>query len=121
MKPIQHAKISVHKHGGTLEDYLDIHLWFDQTKSHHASMKHRALLHNSFGIFLCSQTFGEYRTNSVGRQYSVRDIAEEHIMDDLGWIPSLDQVIGLLETDKTLSMFGGKQQVKKLEKFGHVD
>jgi hypothetical protein len=42
-------------------------------------------------------------------------------MDDLGWIPSLDQVIGLLETDKTLSMFGGKQQVKKLEKFGHVD
>ena len=117
MKPLQHAKISVYNHGGNINDYLDIHLWFDQTKSHHASMKHRALLHNSFGIFLCSQVFGEYRTNSSRREYSVRDIAEQHVLDDLGSIPSFDIVINLLDDTKTLALFGGKP-IKKLSEFG---
>ena len=118
MKPLQHAKISVHNHGGDINDYLDIDVWFDQTKSHHASMKHRAILHNSLGIFLCSQVFGEVRTNSSGREYSVRDIAEQHVLDDLGSIPSFDKVVELLDTDKTLALFGGKP-AKKLTGFGN--
>lgn len=103
MKPLVHAKISVKKFGGNVEDYIDIHNWFDSTKQHIAGAEHRLVLHNSFGIFLCEQVFGEviqtqhgfkkmpYITNSAGKQISVRDIAEQHVLDDLGHIPSLEK------------------------------
>lgn len=103
MKPLNHAKISVKKFGGKIEDYIDIHNWFDSTKQHIADAKHRMVLHNSFGIFLCEQVFGEiistkngfkkmpYITNSDNKQISVRDIAEQHVIDDLGHIPSLEK------------------------------
>jgi hypothetical protein len=102
MKPLLHAKISAKKFGGDPADYIDIHNWFDQTKAHIADARHRLVLHNAFGIFLCEQCFGDtvvlpngatkkmpYITNSVGKQISVRDIAEQHVIDDLGHIPSL--------------------------------
>lgn len=103
MKPLLHAKISVRKFGGNVEDYIDIHNWFDSTKQHISDATHRMVLHNSFGIFLCEQVFGEiiatkdgfkkmpYITNSNGKQISVRDIAEQHVLDDLGHIPSLEK------------------------------
>ena len=31
--PLQHAKSSVRKWGGVVEDYLEIHEWFDETKA----------------------------------------------------------------------------------------
>ena len=31
--PLLHAKSSVKKFGGEVEDYIDIHNWFDETKS----------------------------------------------------------------------------------------
>lgn len=103
MKPLLHAKISVKKFGGKEEDYIDIHNWFDSTKEHIADATHRMVLHNAFGIFLCEQVFGEiietnkgfkrmpYITNSSGKQISVRDVAEQHVIDDLGHIPSLEK------------------------------
>lgn len=89
MKPSVHARNSARKHGGNPEDYIDIHEWFDQTKAHVADMRHRAVLHNSFGIYLCAQQFGRTRVNSDGKTYDVRDIAEDHVLEDLGRIPSL--------------------------------
>lgn len=103
MKPLLHAKISAKKFGGKPEDYIDIHDWFDQTKAHLAEAKHRLVLHNSFGIYLCEQQFGEivehngkfirmpYITISTGKQVSVRDVAEQHVIDDLGRIPTLEE------------------------------
>lgn len=91
MKPYAHAKSSVNKFGGTVEDYLKYHNWFDQTKAHVADMRHRALLHNAFGIFLLEQQFGVYFTNSDGKVVQVRDIGEQHVLEDLGRIPSLDE------------------------------
>lgn len=82
MKPIDHAKSSVQQFGGKPEDYLDIHNWFDQTKSHLADQRHRAILHNSFGIFLCEQVFGTTIKNSDGKEVSVRDIGEQHVLED---------------------------------------
>lgn len=101
MKPMIHALRSVHQFGGKPEDYIDIHNWFDQTKAFIPDASHRLVLHNAFGIFLCEQQFGEiisvngvfkrmpYITNSDGKQISVRDIAESHVLQDLGRIPSL--------------------------------
>lgn len=115
MKPLQHAKISAHKHGGKWEDYIDIHEFFDQTKAHVPDMRHRAILHNAFGIFLCSQVFGEVRVNSAGREYSVRDIGEDHVIDDLGTIPTIHEVINCIDT-KHLRWLGGLPRQKRVIK-----
>lgn len=96
MKPFDHAQLSVKKYGGLEQDYQRIHDFFDQTKAHHADMRHRVILHNSWGIFLCEQFFGTTITNSDGKEISVRDIGEDHVMQDLGRIPSLDEMISLV-------------------------
>lgn len=118
MKPLAHARISVKKFGGDVSDYIDIHNWFDSTKAHVADGRHRLVLHNSFGIFLCEQIFGEiiqtanglkrmpYITTSDGKQVSVRDIAEQHVIDDMGSIPSLDKCLENVPTQNWVS--GGK-------------
>ncbi len=106
MKPLQHAKISAHKHGGVYSDYIDIHEFLDQTKAHVADMRHRAILHNSFGIYVAQQVFGMVRVNSDGREYSVRDIAEDHVLEDLGRIPDLAQVIKAIDVSH-LRWLGG--------------
>lgn len=62
--PWHHAISSSKKHGGMPEEYLEIHNWFDQTKAHMPDVRHRAILHSSFGIFLCEQMFGVTMTNS---------------------------------------------------------
>jgi hypothetical protein len=107
MKPLIHARISAKKFGGIPEDYIEIHDWFDSTKAHIPDARHRLVLHNSFGIYLCEQVFGEiiqmpngsfkrapYITISTGKQVSVRDIAEQHVIDDLGEIPTLMDSMG---------------------------
>lgn len=118
-KPLIHAKKSVKKFGGNLSDYISIHNWFDQTKAHVPDSRHRLVLHNSFGIYLCEQIFGEivldksgaflkmpYITNSDNIQISIRDIAEQHVLDDLGYIPTLEQCFRKSETD-VLAVSGG--------------
>ena len=87
--PLHHAISSVKKYGGTIEDYLPIHNWFDETKAHFPDMRHRALRHHSEGIFWAEQQFGTYITNSDGKQVPVRFIGEQHVMEDIGFIPTI--------------------------------
>lgn len=93
MNPLTHAKNSVKRHGGEIEDYLPIHTWMDQTKLHVSDLRHRVVLHNSFGIGLCESHFGFFIENSDGKKVSVRKLAEEHVVEDIGFIPSLDQAL----------------------------
>lgn len=93
MKPYLHALRSVKKWGGKVEDYQKLHDWFDQTKAHFPDMRHRAILHNSFGIFLLEQVFGINITNSDGKIVSVRDIGEQHVIDDVGTIPTIQDYL----------------------------
>lgn len=58
MKPFIHAKNSSRKFGGQPEDYIDIHNFFDWSKSTLADGRHRAILHNSLGIFISERLFG---------------------------------------------------------------
>lgn len=85
-----HAKSSVRRFGGVVEDYQPIHDWFDATKAAYADQRHRAILHNTFGIFLCEQRFGHAITNAAGQQIPVRLIAEQHVVEDCGFIPTLE-------------------------------
>ncbi len=91
MKPYTHAKTSARKFGGVPADYQRIHDWFDQTKMCLPDMRHRAVLHNAFGIYLCEQVFGTTMTNSAGSVVSVREVGEQHVLDDLGTIPTLER------------------------------
>lgn len=124
MKPYIHANNSVRKFGGKVEDYIEIHNFFDVSKFTFPDMRHRAMLHNSLGPYIAEKIFGypyekleEYadkfnwseeerqaiielielaRTNettgfknSDGKLVQVRDIAEQHIVEDLGCIPTV--------------------------------
>lgn len=83
-----HAVITAKKWGGVPEDYQAIHDWFDGSKAILADMRHRALRHHAEGIFMAEQVFGVTMTNSAGRTVPVRLIGEQHVMEDLGHIPS---------------------------------
>lgn len=94
MNSYYHAVISAKKHGGLPEDYFPIHDFIDSSKQTIADVRHRALLHTSFGIFLCEKVFGHTITNAEGKQVPVRIIAEEHVQDDLGFIPTPEHFLG---------------------------
>lgn len=85
-----HAVISAKKHGGVPEEYLPIHDFIDSSKATIADVRHRAMLHNAFGIFLCEKLFGHTITLSTGKTVPVRIVAEEHVHDDLGFIPTVE-------------------------------
>lgn len=87
MKPFRHARNSARHFGGKPEDYIPIHDFLDQSKMTVADMRHRALFHNTLGPYLVEQMFGKVAKNSAGRSYSPRDVAEQHIFEDLGTIP----------------------------------
>lgn len=87
--PYYHALSSTKKHGGKWTDYIGIHNWFDETKAHFPDFRHRALRHHAEGIFMAEKIFGVTITNSEGRQVPVRIIGEQHVKEDLGWIPTV--------------------------------
>lgn len=89
MKPHHHAHISAKTYGGKDEDYMAIHEFIDHSKSSVADVRHRAMLHSAWGIYVVSQVFGDLITNSDGKKVSVRDVAEEHVLQDLGFIPTM--------------------------------
>lgn len=93
--PYYHAKSSVRRFGGVPEDYLAIHSGLDQTKAHLAACRHRLVLHNSFGIFLCKQFFGLTITRtSDEKEVPTRLIAEQHVREDFGGrIPTLEECL----------------------------
>jgi hypothetical protein len=87
--PWHHAERSARLFGGAAEDYLAVHQWFDESKAHMPDLRHRALRHHAEGIFLCERIFGPTLTNAAGKRIPVRQVGEQHVTDDLGWIPTL--------------------------------
>jgi hypothetical protein len=83
-----HALSSVKIWGGTAEEYLPLHQWFDESKMLVADFRHRALRHHAEGIFMLERFFGPTLTLSTGRVVPVRLIGEQHVREDLGFIPA---------------------------------
>jgi cysteinyl-tRNA synthetase len=95
-----HAKNSVRKFGGQLEDYLEIHVKMDCSKAYISSNLHRTLTHNSFWIHeVMIPIYGYTITNSDGKQISVKDICEQHILEDFGmrFIPTAQDYLENME------------------------
>lgn len=97
MKPFRHARSSVKEWGGRVEDYIALHEKMDCSKIAHATMKHRAIFHSAFGIYLLADIFGNTILNADKVEVSVRDVAERHVLEDLGTIPSLDKWLEAME------------------------
>ncbi len=106
--PLVHAERSARHWGGSPADYLALHQWFDATKGHLADNRHRMLLHNSFGILLAEQVFGPVIRNRAGRRVFVRDLGLQHVVEDLGFVPSLAQCLAELPLQSWMA--GGARQ-----------
>jgi len=91
-KPMEHANNSAKQFGGKASDYVAIHDLMDSTKACIADHRHRAATHNSWFIGPggpLELAFGKVIINSDGNEVSVREIGEQHIVEDFGFIPSL--------------------------------
>ena len=87
--PYHHSLSSVNKWGGEVKDYLPIHDWFDASKEMMGDFRHRALRHHAQGIFEAERVFGHTITLSSGRTIPVRWVGEQHVTEDMGFIPTL--------------------------------
>ena len=83
-----HAVSSARTWGGTPADYQAVHDYLDGSKVIVADFRHRALRHHAEGCWAAQEVFGVTITNSDGKEVPVRLIAEKHIKEDLGFIPS---------------------------------
>lgn len=91
MNSYRHAVSAARHWGGSPSDYIEIEELIDSSKQVIGDVRHRSLYHHTAGVWLCQRIFG--RTITVQRQHGsieipVREIAERHILEDLGWLPS---------------------------------
>lgn len=99
-KPWIHAESSARRFGGNPEDYIAVHNLMDSSKATIADSRHRALTHNAWFVgTVLELVFGVTLTNSAGRKVSVRDIGEQHILEDYGgrFIPSAQDFLQEIE------------------------
>lgn len=118
MKPFKHAKLSAKKYGGTMQDYMDIHNFIDSTKACVPDVRHRTILHSSWGCWMVEEKFGAVAINSDGKEFSPRDVAEDHIIQDLGFLPTMQDYLQHMEPQEWM---GGRPkrryQIRFDEKF----
>ena len=108
--PYHHALSSVKKWGGVVKDYIHIHNWFDETKAHFADFRHRAMRHHSEGIFLMEKMFGVTLELSNGRVIPTRWVGEQHVKEDLGRIPTIQDWLSNL---KPQSWMGKTEKIEE--------
>lgn len=115
MTPYKHAESSSRIFGGEAEDYIAIHDWFDETKQYTGDWTHRALRHHSAGIQWAIERFGHYVENSLRQKIPTKVIAEQHILEDCGFIPTpQDYLKPLLRNPEEWML---KVQTKTTKKF----
>lgn len=98
--PHYHAKSSAKRLGGEADDYLFLHEWMDHTKAHLGDARHRLFLHNSWGIFLGEQMFGTvFFRKSDNKPVPTRNVLEQHVLEDIGFIPTLEECVRSVPLD----------------------
>lgn len=78
-------------------------------------MRHRSLYHHTEGVWLCQQVFGRTITISH-KEVPVRLIAERHIIEDLGWLPSPADYIRGMPIDAWMG--GAQRRTEPIERLG---
>lgn len=98
-KPWIHSESSARRFGGEPEDYIEIHNLLDSSKGTIADSRHRALTHNAWFLSeILERIFGVVFENSAGRRVSVRDVGEQHVLEDYSgrFIPSAQDFLELV-------------------------
>lgn len=110
MNSYLHAQASARRWGGDPEDYLPIHELIDGSKKAFGDVRHRALMHNTWGVWMCQEVFGPMlvieKQAGGEKRVPVREIAEQHIIEDLGFIPSPGDWLAHMNM---VTWMGGKQ------------
>lgn len=106
MDPHHHARSSAARFGGCWEDYWPLHSWFDELRSQMPDFRYQALRHHSEGIASAERLFGVAIINSVGRAIPSRALSEQHITEDLGRIPTVQDWLECLVPQPWMSGAG---------------
>jgi hypothetical protein len=117
MTPYKHAQSSAQKWGGEPQDYIFLHDWLDETKQYTGDWTHRALRHHSAGVQWAVERFGHVIWNSVNISVPVKVLAEQHIQEDCGFIPTPQDYLKVLakHPEKWMLMVGKIDKTQKLE------
>lgn len=112
-KPMVHAINSARRFGGKPEDYLPLHDFMDSTKSAVSDNRHRMVTHNAWFIGVdgpLERAFGKtitVKTENGEKTVSVRDIGEQHCLEDFGGvIPTLQDWTMATESQPWMSGMG---------------
>jgi hypothetical protein len=116
-KAVFHAQSSVRRYGGKIEDYLDIHVLMDASKSVIADNRHRILTHQNWFISqILPKIFGNYMvvpTTNAGveiqaeieeHRAAIAELQQELVEGKHGRIVSISQI----GEDHILEDFAGK-------------
>ncbi len=122
MNPIIHTQNSIKKFGGDEETdfpkYLAIHEKMDCSKAYFSDNRHRALTHHMFWVKeVMLPIFGSYITLKNGKKVSVKDICEQHILEDfrMKFIPTTQDYLQEIEMKKWMQNGAGTpDSAKKL-------
>jgi len=126
--PMIHARSSVKRWGGKVEDYIQLHELIDSPKATMNNNTSRFLTHNTwFAYNIIPKVFGYNIVNSEGRSVDTVDIAMLHILEDfrMRFVPTPQDYLKHMEVQawmcngvKDVDNPEAKETAKKfLEKF----
>lgn len=93
-----HSLSSVKRFGGRCADYMPIHEWLDASKAITTHFTHRALRHHNYGIQALLRVMDQQQRsnnglfhNSDGAVVNVEHVARQHVIEDCGFVPELNE------------------------------
>ena len=101
MDPIRHATLSARRRGGTPDDYLALHAFFDVTKELCSDNRHR-LLHNTWAIRrVVIPIFGATLPTSAGSVPTKDACEHDHVLADFSgrYLPTLADFASAIEPE----------------------
>lgn len=95
-----HAKSSVKRWGGKVEDYIQLHEILDSPKATMNNNTSRMLTHNTWFVYhIIPKIFGYNITNSDGKSVDTVDIAMLHVAEDfrMKFVPTVQDYLKHME------------------------
>lgn len=122
INPIVHSHNSIKRFGGNEDEdfhkYLAIHKKMDCSKAYFSDNRHRVLTHHMFWVNeVMLPIFGDYIILENTKKVSVKDICEQHILEDfrMKFIPSVHDYLSEVEMKRWMQNGAGvPDSAKKL-------
>lgn len=110
--PYHHAVSSLRLFGGTAEDYMAVHHWFDATKIAIADQRHRAFRHHEEAFDNLAATLrASSITNKDGTEVTLAAIGRQHLKEDFGgYVPMLADWVETIALRPWMKLNATKEQ-----------